>query len=140
MDRAGYDRYLAAFNARDYDRVLDHFADAFELVFAGYVFRTRDEVRRLYAFLHAHVDERVTVHSYVSDGRMVAMEADVRLEGLSDLTPAMLAAQGLDRIQPLAKGQVVTIPQFIHYHLDEQGRIVRALCAVFEPGRDGMAA
>jgi len=132
MNRADYDRYLELFNARDYDGVLAHCADRFELVFAGYVFRTRDEVRRFYAFLHAHVDERVIVRRFVSDGRMVALEADVRLEGLSDMTPAMLAEQGLERIIPLAKGQVVTLPQFIHYHL-EDGKIVRALCAVFEP-------
>ena len=133
MDRAAYDDYLRAFNARDYDGVLAHFADRFELSFAGYVFRTREEVKRFYRFLHAHVDERITVNRYASDAATVAMEADVRLEGLSDLTPAMLEAEGLGRIQPLAKGQVVTIPQFIHYHLDGEGKIVRALCAIFEP-------
>lgn len=132
MDRAAYERYLALFNARDYDGVLAHFADAFELVFAGYRFRTKDEVRRFYAFLHRHVDEKITVHAFVSDGQFAAIEADVRLEGLAELTPEMLAAEGLERIHPLAKGQVVTIPQFIHYHLQD-GKIVRALCAVFEP-------
>lgn len=135
MDRAAYDRYLAAFNARDYEAVLDHFAadGAFEVVFAGYAFRSRDAVRRFYRFLHAHLDERITVNRYIAADRMVAMEADVRLEALTDLTPAMLAAEGLDRIHPLAKGQIVTLPQFIHYHLDGAGKIVRALCAVFEP-------
>jgi len=133
MDRAAYDRYLAAFNARDYDTVLAHFADRFEVTFAGYVFRSRDEVRKLYAFLHAHVEERISVHRFVSDDRMVAMEADVRLEAINDLTPSMLAEAGLGRIQPMTRGQVITIPQFIHYHLDANGKIVRALCAIFEP-------
>jgi hypothetical protein len=132
MDRAAYDRYLGHFNARDYDAVLDHFAERFELVFAGYVFRSKEEVRRFYAFLHRYVKESVTVHSFVSDGKMVAMEADIRLEGVDDLTPEMLAEQGLERIVPVPKGQVITIPQFIHYHL-EDGKIVRALCAVYEP-------
>lgn len=132
MTREDYDRYVALFNARDYDGVLAHFADDFELVFAGYVFRTKPEVRDFYAFLHAHVDESVTVHSFLSGPDMVALEADVRLEGIADMTPDMLAARGLDRIVPLARGQIVTIPQFIHYHLRD-GKIVRALCAVFEP-------
>ncbi|MBC7986236.1 MAG: nuclear transport factor 2 family protein [Sphingomonadaceae bacterium] len=132
MTRDDYDRYLEAFNARDYDAVLDHFADEFELVFAGYVFRTKDEVRRFYAFLHAHIAESVRVREFVSDGNMVALEADVRLEGIDEVTPEMLAEQGLERIQTLARGQVVTLPQFIHYHLVD-GKIVRALCAVFEP-------
>jgi hypothetical protein len=133
MTRDDYDRYLEAFNARDYDAVLAHFAEEFELAFAGYVFRTKEEVRRFYAFLHAYVAESVIVHHFVSDGRMVALEADVRLEGLADLTPEVLAAHGYMRIATLQRGQVVTIPQFIHYHLDEQGKIVRALCAVFDP-------
>ena len=132
MDRATYDNYARLFNARDYDGVLDHFADRFELVFAQYVFTTKDQVRKFYAFLHANVDEQVIVRKYVSDATMIAMEADIRLEGKVDMTPAMLAEQALDRIMPIAKGQVITIPQFIHYHL-ENGKIVKALCALYEP-------
>ena len=133
MERSAYERYLAAFNARDYDLVLDHFAERFEVVFAGVVLRTKPAVRDFYAFLHAHLDERIAIGRYLSDGQTIAMEADVRLEGLKPLTPAMLAERGLAGMQPLGVGQVVTIPQFIHYHLDAQGRFVAALCAVFQP-------
>jgi SnoaL-like domain len=132
MDRAAYDRYVERFNARDYDAVLAHFADAFELVFAGHVFRTKDEVRRFYEFLHRHLIETITVQAFVSNESMVAMEADVRLEGLEDITPEALVEQGLEGLVPLRKGEVIIIPQFIHYHLSD-GKIVRALCAVFEP-------
>lgn len=135
MDRLRYDQYLAAFNRRDYDAVLAHYADRFEIVFAGYRFTTRDSVKHFYGFLHAHVSEQISVQHYVADDRLVAMEAVVRLEGLRDLTPEALAAEGLDRIHPIARGQVVEIPQFIHYHLHER-KITRALCAVFEPPRD----
>jgi len=131
LDKAAYDRYLAAFNARDYDAVLDFYADRFELSFLGYVFRTREDVRNFYAFLHAHVAEHIILTAFVSDERMVALEADVRLEGITDLTPEMTAAAGFPKLAPLARGQVITIPQLIHYHL-EDGKIVRALCAVFE--------
>ena len=132
MDRAGYDRYVEHFNARDYDAVLSHFAERFELVFAGHVFRTPDEVRRLYGFLHDHVSEAVAVKSFVSDETMVALEADIRLEAKQDMTAKALAEQGLDGLVTMKKGDVVVIPQFIHYHL-ENGKIVRALCAVYEP-------
>ena len=120
MNRAEYDRYVADFNARDYAAVLSRFADAFELHFAGYVFRTRE---------HRPVEEHVNVHRVVADPDTVALEADVVLHALDDLTPAMLAERGFDRLVSLRRGETVTIPQFIHYHL-ENGKIVRALCAV----------
>jgi ketosteroid isomerase-like protein len=134
VDRAAYQCYLDAFNARDYDAVLAHYADSFELVFAGYVFKTAGEVRRLYTFLHAYINESLTVRAYVCDASMVALEADVRLEAVRDLTREALASQGLDRLVALKAGDVAVIPQFIHYHL-EHGKIVRALCAIYEPPR-----
>lgn len=132
MDRAAYDRYVECFNARDYDAVLSHFADRFELAFVGHVFRTPEEVRRFYNFLHDHVVETVIVKAFVSNETMVALEADVRIEAKQDVTAEALAAQGLEGLVTMKKGDVVVIPQFIHYHL-ENGKIVRALCAVYEP-------
>jgi hypothetical protein len=55
VDRAGYQRYIDSYDARDYDAVPAHYADRFELVFADYVFRTADEVRRLNTFLHSYI-------------------------------------------------------------------------------------
>jgi hypothetical protein len=134
VDRAAYQRYLDAFNARDYDAVLAHYADSFQLVFAGYVFTTATAVRRLYTFLHTYIRESLTVRAFISDANMVALEADVRLEAVRDLTREALASQGLDRLVTLKAGDVAVIPQFIHYHL-EHGKIVRALCAIYEPPR-----
>jgi hypothetical protein len=134
MDRVDYQRYIDSFHARDYDAVLSFYADRFELVFAGYVFRTADEVRRLYTFLHSYLTESVTVHAFVCDEHFVALEADVRLEAVRDLTQEALAAAGLGRLVALRAGDVAVIPQFIHYHL-EHGKIVRALCAIYEPPR-----
>jgi elongation factor P--beta-lysine ligase len=134
MNRAEYDRYIADFNARDYAAVLSRYADTFELYFAGYVFRTREQVLNFYTFLHRHVEEQVIVHRFVADSATVALEADVILHAVNDLTPAMLAAEGFDRLVPLRRGETVTIPQFIHYHL-EKGEIVRALCAVCDSPR-----
>lgn len=129
MNRATYDRYLACFNARDYDGVLAFYADAFVLEFAGLRFTTRDQVKRFYAFLHAHLDESIHVTAFVSDGQLAALEGIVRIEGKVDLTAEALTAAGYPSLFPLARGQVLEIPQFIHYHLRD-GRIVRAACAV----------
>lgn len=129
MNRADYDRYLACFNAKDYDGVLSFWADRFDLQFAGYRFTTPEEVRRFYGFLHQYLKETITVTAYVNDANMVAMEAIVRIEGLKPLDQATLEAAGYGRLVPLAVGQVVEIPQYIHYHL-QGGKIVRAGCAV----------
>ena len=51
------------------------------------------------------------------------------LEALRDLTPETLAAEGYGRLVPMTAGQVVEIPQYIHYHLRD-GLIVKAGCAL----------
>ena len=134
MNRRDYDEYLARFNACDYDGLLSYYAPQFELSFAGYSFTSREEVKDLYRFLHAYVKESVVVEQFIGSETFVALEARVLLTGIKDLTPQVLQARGLGRLGPISAGQVVEIPQFIHYHLHE-GRITRALCAVFLPAQ-----
>jgi hypothetical protein len=129
MNRATYDRYLACFNARDYDGVMAFYAEEFVLEFAALRFTTREQVKQFYAFLHAHLDESIQVTAFVGNAQFVALEGIVRIEGKVDLTAEALAEAGYPGLFPLAKGQVFQIPQFIHYHLQD-GRIVRAACAV----------
>lgn len=129
MNRSAYDRYLSAFNARDYDTVLSFWAASFELSFAGYVFTTPQQVRDFYRFLHHYARESIVVHAYVADEHMAALEATVRLEGLVRLTPEILAEAGYAHLAALEVGQVVEMRQLIHYHL-QAGKIVRAVCAV----------
>ena len=135
MDRKTYDDYLAKFNSRDYDGFLAYWDDTdVEISVAGVSLKSKDQVRKFYAFLHGYIREEISVHKYISTGEMVAMEATVRLTGLKTLTAEMLAKQGLHGFLPLEAGQVVEIPQFIHYHL-RNGAITKALCAVFQPAR-----
>ena len=129
MDRAAYDRYLAFFNARNYDAVLAHYADEFVLEFGGLRFTRKQQVKDFYAFLHAYLDESITVQAFVSDGTMVALEGIVRVEGRVELTAAALAEAGYPGLFPLAVGAVLHIPQYIHSHLRD-GLIVRAGCAL----------
>jgi len=132
LDRSAYDRYLASFNARDYHAVLDFYGEEFEICFAGHALRTRSEVLDFYRFLHGYLRETITVQRFVSREDFVALEAVVRIEGVRDLTASTLESAGLGKMFPLRAGQVIEIPQFIHYHL-AGGKIVKALCAVFEP-------
>ena len=132
MKREAYERYLELFNAKDYEGVLSHFAPEFELVFAGHVFRSADEVRRFYKFLHAHVEERISLKAFVSDDDMVALEAEVWLKGLKAASAEDAARAGVAGLPMPAPGQEMVIPQFIHYHL-KNGKFVKALCAVFQP-------
>ena len=81
MDIQWYGRYLKYFNARNYDGVLLHFADAFDLSFSGYHFRTKEEVRRFSLFFLEHVDEAIDLKAFVG-------AAVVRLTGKKELTPA----------------------------------------------------
>jgi hypothetical protein len=135
MDRAAYERYLALFNARDYEAVLAHFTDDLEVVFAGYALRSKQQVRDFYAFLHSHVREEIAVTRYLSDGSTIALEAAVRLTGIKPLTPEILAEKGFARLVAPPVGVTVEIPQFIHYHLKD-GKFAKAYCAVFEPPQD----
>ena len=132
MTREDYENYLRLFNARDYDGVLDHFTDDAVVEFAGFAFEGRQMVRDFYAFFHAFVDERITLHRFLSDDQSVALEATVRLDGKADLTEDILEARGLKGLFTLNKGQVLEVPQFIHYHLRD-GKFAKALCAVLIP-------
>lgn len=61
-------------------------------------------VKDFYAFFHGAVDERITLHRFLSDEQTVALEATVRLEAKTDLTEDMLEARGLKGLFTLQKG------------------------------------
>lgn len=132
MDRAALDEYLRKFHARDYDAILDYYADDLRVGFAGYVFTTKDQVRKFYKFFHSYVTETIQLDRFASGGDLVAIEARVKLECFKDLTQDALNAQGLDRIVSLSAGQTVTIPQFIHYTITD-GKFTKVECVVSAP-------
>lgn len=132
MDRGAFDTYLQKFHARDYEAVLDYYADDLEVGFAGYVFTTKQHVREFYAFFHTYVKETIQLDRFCSGGDMMACEARVKLECFKDLSQDALNAQGLDRIVSLSAGQVITIPQFIHYTLRD-GKFTKVECVVSAP-------
>lgn len=71
------------------------------------------------------------VTRFLSDDRSIALEANVRLEGIGELTAELLASKGLDRLVCLGKGQIIEIPQIIHYHLHD-GKFDKVFCTIVE--------
>lgn len=129
MTREDYDRYAAAFNARDYDAVFDFYADTPDIAFFGIAIRTREQLRDFYTFLHAHVNETIAVEKFASSDELAAVEGVIRIETFADLTREALDARGMEQFFPMAAGDVLEMRQYIHYHL-EGGKIRSVGCAL----------
>jgi len=128
MTREDYDRYVAAFNARDYDRVFDFYVEKPDMAFFGVEIRAREDLKRFYTFLHSFVKETITVERFAASDELAAVEAIVRIEAYEDLTSAILEGKGY-QLFPIAKGEVQEMLQFIHYHLRD-GKIEQVRCAL----------
>jgi len=128
MTREDYDRYVAAFNARDYDRVFDFYVEKPDMAFFGVEIRSREDLKGFYTFLHSFVKETITVERFASSEELAAVEAIVRIEAYEDLTSAILEQKGY-QLFPIAKGEVQEMLQFIHYHLRD-GKIEQVRCAL----------
>jgi hypothetical protein len=121
LNRSEFDKYLGYFNSRDYKNAKSYFADDLVLQFAGYVIKGKKGFSDFYAFFHKYVDERVIVKQFAGDDENVIIDVIVRLEGKKDLTEKQLKENDYERLGAIKKGQIIEIPQFIHY------RIVRGL-------------
>ena len=129
MTREDYDRYVAAFNAREYDAVFDFYADNPRMAFFGIEITTREQLKDFYGFMHRYVKETVTVERFAGSDELAAVEAIVRIEATDDLTREILDARGMQQFFPIAKGEVQEMRQYIHYHL-ERGKIASVGCAL----------
>ena len=129
MTREDYERYAAAFNARDYDTVFDFYAEEPKMAFFGIEITTREQLKDFYGFLHQYVKETVTIERFAGSDELVAVEGIVRVEGIKDLTPEILAERGMPQFFPIKGGEVQEMRQFIHYHLDK-GKIQTVSCTL----------
>lgn len=129
MTREDYERYVAAFNARDYDTVFDFYAEHPKMAFFGVEITTRQELKDFYSFLHTYVKETVVIERFAGSDEMAAVEGIVRVEGIANLTREELDAKGLDQFFPITKGEVQEMRQYIHYHLKD-GKIESVGCAL----------
>lgn len=129
LTREAYDRYVAAFNAKDYDAVADFYVDPPEMTFFGVKLRSRQALKDFYGFLHDHVKESVTVLNFAASDTLTAIDAVIRVEGVKALTREALDARGLHGFFPIAAGEVQEMRQFIFYTIKD-GLIARVECAL----------
>ena len=129
MTRDDYERYVAAFNARDYDAVFDFYAENPRMAFFGIEITNRQQLRDFYSFLHQYVRETVVIEKFASSEELAAVEGIVRIEAFKDLTREVLDANGMEQFFPIAEGEVQQMRQYIHYHL-EGGKIAQVGCAI----------
>lgn len=129
LDRAAYDRYVAAFNAKEYDAVADFYVDPPLMTFFGVEIRSRQALKDFYGFLHSHVTESVEVLNFACSETLTAIDAVVRVEAFADLTREALDARGLHGFFPIKAGEVQQMRQFIFYTI-VQGKIARVECAL----------
>ena len=129
MTREDYERYAAAFNARDYDTVFDFYAENPRLAYIGVEITTREQLKEFYSFLHTYVRETVTVERFAGSDELAAVEGIVRIEGIRNLTREELDDRGLQQFFPIRAGEVQELRQYIHYHLRD-GKIESVGCAL----------
>lgn len=132
MNRDAYNRYLAAFNAKDYDGVADFYAQPMDMEFFGVVLKSREDLKRFYSFLHSYVKESVTVLNFASSDTLTAVDAIVRIEAYRDLTAEVLEANGCGAFFPIKTGEVQELRQFIFYTIRD-GKIVKTECTMLPP-------
>ncbi len=133
MNRADYDAYLAAFNAKDYDGVCDFYAEPMNMDFFGVSIRCRADMKKFYGFLHSYVTESVTVRNFAASDTLTAVDAVVRIAAYRDLDAETLAANGCAAFFPIKAGEVQELRQFIFYSLTGEGKIAQVECAML-PG------
>ncbi len=129
LDRARYDQYLRAFNARDYDGVADFYVDPPRMEFFGIVISSRQELKDFYVWLHSAVKESVTLRNFAASETCTACDAIVRIEAIRDLTREELDAKGATGFFPIARGEVQEIRQFIFYTVKD-GKIEQVEAAL----------
>ncbi len=129
MTREDYEKYAAAFNARDYDAVFDFYAENPKMAFFGIEITTRQQLRDFNGFLHQYVRETIAIEKFAGSDELAAVEGIIRIEGIVDLTREMLDANGMQQFFPVVKGEVQEMRQYIHYHLAD-GKIHSVGCAL----------
>ena len=106
---ADYRRYVAAFNARDYDQLETFFADDFALENAGFIVKGKPAFRAFYAFFHAYCRETVTLRRFFTGPDAFMVNVVIRFEGIQDLSAEVLAEKGYSGMSVVPKGVAVDV-------------------------------
>lgn len=137
MNEAEYRKYVAAFNSRDYEALDEFFADDVVLQVLGYELRGKSAIRRFYGFFHEYVRETVMLRRFAEGEGISFADVVIRFEGLKELTPERLEAEGFGKMSAVPAGGRVEVQFFISYE-SSGGKLFRIRCGVFE-GPGGVA-
>ncbi|MEY4760224.1 MAG: hypothetical protein RLZZ200_80 [Pseudomonadota bacterium] len=135
FERRDYERYVSAFNARNYEVLETFFADDFALENAGFIVRGKPAFRAFYAFFHDYCRETVTIRRFFGGEDAFMVNVVIRFEGIKDLSAAVLAEKGYPGMTVIPRGVAVDVDFLILYELDADGKIRYIKGAVHEPAR-----
>jgi hypothetical protein len=133
MTEDDYHRYIAAFNARDYDTLETFFADDFVLENAGFAVRGKPSFRAFYAFFHEFCREEVEFCEFFPGKNGFVANVVIHFTGLKELSQQELDTRGYPGMTPVPVGVSVPVEFYIHYILNDEGLIRYIKGAVWVP-------
>lgn len=133
MTEEDYHRYIEAFNARDYDVLETFFADDFALENAGFRVQGKPAFRAFYAFFHEFCREEVIFKEFFPGKNGFVSNVVIRFTGIKDLSAEVLAEKNYSGMSVVPAGVSVDVEFYIHYILNEAGKIQFIKGAVWVP-------
>lgn len=133
MTQDDYLRYIAAFNARDYDTLETFFADDFVLENAGFAVRGKKAFRDFYAFFHEYCAEEVVFKQFFTGTGGFVANVVINFTGLKALSPQILAEKGFPGMSVVPEGVTVPVEFYIHYIFNADGLVQYIKGAVWVP-------
>ena len=125
MDRARYERYLAAFNGKDYATLGDFYADDVEFVLSedrNLKFHGREAILNLYRPFHQAVEERVEIVRFADGGDFLAVEVNAEFRPIPGRSQSVI---------DLPHGKVLKVTTFAFYDLGPDDRFTRIRAASY---------
>ncbi len=132
LTRNDYERYVRAFNGRDYDALFAFFTDDAVLEAHGFALRGKAQVRQFYDAFHAYVRETVTLNAFYECGDASIADLTINFFGKRALTSSVMEGIGLPAGPDVPEGADFDIHYLILYQTD--GTLIRKIkTAVYEP-------
>ena len=125
MDRARYERYLAAFNGKDYATLGDFYADDVEFVLSedrNLKFHGREAILNLYRPFHQAVEERVEIVRFADGGDFLAVEVNAEFRPIPGRSQSVI---------DLPHGKALKVTTFAFYDLGPDDRFTRIRAASY---------
>jgi hypothetical protein len=125
MDRARYERYLAAFNGKDYATLGEFYADDVKFVLSeerDLKFHGREAILNLYRPFHQAVEERVEIVRFADGGDFLAVEVNAEFRPIPGRSQSVIE---------LPQGKVLKVTTFAFYDLGPDDRFTRIRAASY---------